>query len=259
MNEVKTQNRTIDDLMNLDPNTLSEGDKLGLLDAIKHLALNNPEFSEEVLSAGAPRDGTTKAFTKFYFEKHITPELERYAMTEGPISVAFVDYDHFKQINDNYGHIPGGDYVLRETTRLISENTRHKHDPGYEPRALDLISKYTSIPTRYGGDEMVIFFKADADGAANAAERIRGIVEQHDYIASDGRKIDVTLSIGVTQFNPEYETLQDAIDRADKGLYRAKKKEGRNKVVNVDQDGGMNVIPLRPEEFYEPMPQSKAA
>ncbi len=123
------------------------------------------------------------------------------------------DIDHFKKVNDTYGH-PAGDEILKSLTRLV----------------LDNISK-GDILTRFGGEEFaVILQEIDAIQANQVAERLRAFVENAVFILQDGKHVKITISIGLTYFSRELESFDEMIRRSDIALYRAK-DGGRNQVV----------------------------
>ncbi|MFW3614495.1 GGDEF domain-containing protein [Billgrantia antri] len=129
-----------------------------------------------------------------------------------PCSLLMADLDHFKQINDSYGH-SAGDSVLCQFAELLVQQTR-RHD----------------CVARYGGEEFVIILVGSSQARAlDVAERIRHAVENAAFSGLDGEPIPVTTSIGVTRLEQD-EPAQEALKRADHALYRAK-REGRNLVM----------------------------
>jgi len=137
--------------------------------------------------------------------------LEFVGRSEGTICAVFVDIDHFKSINDNYGHAIG-DKVLCELTELISQYLRK-----------------TDLIYRYGGEEFVLVLpETNLDGAYNIAEKLRKQVENQDFDIST----KVTISLGVAEKKAD-ENLQSWLDRADQSMYEAK-KAGRNRVQVAD-------------------------
>lgn len=134
-------------------------------------------------------------------------------------SIAIVDIDHFKAVNDQRGHV-AGDQVLQGVARLLDETARE-----------------TDIVTRYGGEEFVVLMpQTELSGACVFGERIRQVVE---------RKLSLTVSVGVAEAM-EGETAEDLLRRADAGLYLAKSC-GRNRVARHD---GKQAEPLlQPEEI----------
>jgi len=130
-------------------------------------------------------------------------------------SLILLDIDHFKQVNDNYGH-PVGDDVLVKITELISGQIR-KND----------------IFSRYGGEEFALILKdTNKTESIVIAEKLRKSIMDYDFdIDIDTREVlHITISAGVAQFNDKYETFGSMVQVADKALYKAK-NSGRNKVV----------------------------
>jgi diguanylate cyclase (GGDEF)-like protein len=126
----------------------------------------------------------------------------------------FFDLDHFKKVNDTYGH-EGGDFVLKEFTNLV--------------RGLGVIQK-KDIFARYGGEEFCLMMPSTtATEAAKIAETIRGKVQMHEF-NYEGQRIPVTTSLGVAELKTEMETATDLIKASDKALYESK-KGGRNRVT----------------------------
>lgn len=158
-------------------------------------------------------DGLTKLYVRRYFEIQLHTEVKRVKRFGENLSVMMLDIDHFKKINDRYGH-QAGDYVLKKLSRILKEKTRE----------VDIVS-------RYGGEEMIILLPgSDAEGALHTAERIRESVEGHNFLFK-GEKIKVTISAGVSEVTPENLISPDeAVSLADKALYRAK-NTGRNRVL----------------------------
>jgi diguanylate cyclase (GGDEF)-like protein len=159
------------------------------------------------------RDALTGAFNRHFLDERLRAELS-YAKRQGvPLSVLFVDADHFKRINDTYGH-SGGDEVLRRIARLLAETMRTE-----------------DVVARFGGEEFVIVVRGvDAVGVLAVAERVRAEVEALS-IVHEGRRIPVTVSIGVATQSPdrEFASVEELLAVADGALYRAK-EAGRNRV-----------------------------
>lgn len=128
------------------------------------------------------------------------------------LSILMIDIDFFKNINDTYGHA-AGDIVLEEVAKIIKSCTRN-----------------ADTAARYGGEEFVVMLNNTAASAAMAvAERIRKSVEEKT-IMYDGKKINVTISIGVSSYNFDLESAKSIVERADKALYESK-QNGRNHVT----------------------------
>lgn len=157
----------------------------------------------------------TDPLTEMYNRRHLfdlaRQEIERVQRYGGELSIIMIDLDHFKQINDTYGHIVG-DSVLRETARRIHQTIR----------TIDLAA-------RFGGEEFVILMpETPLEGARKVAERL--CVEISKAIMEvDGETIQITASLGVAELNEGASDLGSLLKRADEALYRAK-DAGRNLV-----------------------------
>jgi diguanylate cyclase (GGDEF)-like protein len=160
----------------------------------------------------AQRDALTGAFSKGALLEKGPEAIKRSEVLNEPMSVITFDIDHFKKINDSYGH-PGGDYVLKEMGQLILSKLVRSND-------------YFS---RFGGEEFVLVLQATPIKTANdVAERIRQTIEIHPFVYQEQR-IKVTISIGVAE-KKEIDTWDNLYNRADKALYLSK-QTGRNRVT----------------------------
>lgn len=134
-----------------------------------------------------------------------------------PVSIGIIDMDHFKSINDTYGHA-AGDEALRSAAGVISKSLRQ-----------------ADIFARVGGEEFVaVFADADRQGARAALEKALGEVRDLVLQAGDGRSFQVRFSAGVADVRPGAE-LEEALESADRLLYKAK-AAGRNRVTAVDDE-----------------------
>jgi two-component system cell cycle response regulator len=171
------------------------------------------------LYESATKDGLTGIFNKKYFMEQIEKDFA-YALRHNEVnSMIMFDIDHFKQINDTYGH-QAGDYVLRDLARQIRSNLR----------AEDLFA-------RVGGEEFCIVLRqVDEKRAYVLAERLRRLVEKHKFIWQ-GTRIRVTISLGVaTLFRGNFRNPGEMIAEADKFLYIAK-NSGRNRTASAVRAG----------------------
>ncbi|MEB3196928.1 MAG: GGDEF domain-containing protein [Candidatus Sericytochromatia bacterium] len=161
----------------------------------------------------AVTDGLTGLATHVYFKEQLWARFHEARRHAAPLSVLLIDIDHFKRINDNFGH-PTGDEVLRQVSRVVKEAAR-----GYDTVA------------RYGGEELAIALpRTDLAGATALAERIRAAIEALAPLDGRGRPIPtVTASLGVAELGIKDRDPDDLIARADAALYLAK-HEGRNQV-----------------------------
>jgi diguanylate cyclase (GGDEF)-like protein len=168
--------------------------------------------AREILREQARKDSLTQLCTRATVLELLKHELDRAQRhsSDAPVSVVLADLDHFKHINDTYGHL-AGDAVLRETAR----------------RMRDAVRPYDSIG-RYGGEEfLLVLSNCDSIGAAALAERLLQAVRKDTIVLAEGT-VSVTLSAGVATSGviQDPETLVGAADAA---LYRAK-RGGRNRV-----------------------------
>jgi diguanylate cyclase (GGDEF)-like protein len=159
-------------------------------------------------------------------------EVERATRHHKSLSVAFIDIDRFKPINDTYGH-KSGDAVLRQIATLISDNVR----------ASDLFG-------RYGGEEfMLILPETTPDEAAILAEKLRTLVMQEPLVIADGQRLQVTISAGISGEVGSQLQLDRLVDQADAAMYAAKSL-GRNRTYvfrQVDENAQVRRAPISHE------------
>ncbi|MEW6570428.1 MAG: sensor domain-containing diguanylate cyclase [Nitrospirota bacterium] len=162
------------------------------------------KLAEEELKRLATTDKLTGAYNRTKFKEIIGREIERVKRYNQPLSIIIFDIDHFKEINDIYGHNVG-DNVLKTIADIVRENIRK----------IDYF-------VRWGGDEfMIISSETDLKEAYLLADRMREIIKSHMF--EDVEKVAV--SLGVTEFK-ENDTEDSLIKRADDAMYEAKKKGG---------------------------------
>ncbi len=163
----------------------------------------------------ATLDMLTGLFNRHYLAIEGPREVHKAIRYGHPLSVVMIDIDHFKRVNDTYGH-PVGDRVLKEIARIIRHQIRE-----------------VDMPVRYGGEELLILIShTDLTGAVSVAERIRNRIASHRFQA-DNQSFSVTISLGVATFHPG-DTLDSLIKRADQSLYRAK-AAGRNRTLTEER------------------------
>jgi diguanylate cyclase (GGDEF)-like protein len=164
-----------------------------------------------ILQSMATTDVLTGLINRRYFDRRLAEEIARSSRHTANLSLALFDIDHFKRVNDTYGHTIG-DRILQELGEIILKNTRE-----------------CDISARYGGEEFALILPETTQiEASELLERIRQLVENHTF-AMDDMPIMITISVGIAQYDPAY-TPKDFIDQADAALYRAK-RTGRNKVI----------------------------
>ncbi|MDD2321911.1 MAG: diguanylate cyclase [Geobacteraceae bacterium] len=176
--------------------------------------------SYEEIKALSVKDHLTKVYNRGYLDERLVHEVKRTFRFERPLSLIMFDLDHFKIINDTFGHA-AGDQVLMESAWLMGISIRQE---------IDWIA-------RYGGEEFVVVLpETILPGALVAAERLRARLAGHVVVVNDV-EIRVTASFGVASFTPssQKEDMTMAatlVEKADRCLYLAK-KEGRNRVVSA--------------------------
>ena len=156
-------------------------------------------------------DFLTKIANRRAFETRLTEEFERTKRYNSIFTLIMVDIDHFKKVNDVYGH-NAGDQILRLVAQVLEDQTR-----------------FNDFVSRYGGEEFVVLLpESKADQGRYVAEKIRRAVENTSFMNVD-EKIKVTVSAGVGEVVAESDTPEKFVDRVDAALYEAK-KNGRNRV-----------------------------
>lgn len=156
-------------------------------------------------------DGLTQIYNRRYFEETLERELARCNRYNRALSLVLIDIDHFKNVNDSFGHL-AGDHILKSLASTIKTRIRRE----------DILS-------RYGGEEFSLLLpEVDLPGAATLAEKTRKVIEKHKF-EFDNQHIPVTVSLGVATIDGTQSDAQDLIRAADAKLYEAK-AAGRNKV-----------------------------
>ena len=174
--------------------------------AANKLALKSANSQLEEMSR---TDSLTKLYNRGHWESCLDKEFARFKRYGTPCSLIMFDIDHFKRINDNYGH-PTGDVVIREAADEIRAQVR------------DL-----DIAGRYGGEEFGILLPdTPAEGALHLAERLRMAIEALE-VHHDEQTIKFTVSLGVSETQAEYSNYTQWLEQADQALY-ASKEAGRN-------------------------------
>jgi len=164
----------------------------------------------------AMHDGLTGLFNRRAIEEHAQAEFDLAKRKERALSVLLLDIDHFKNINDRYGH-KSGDEALRQFAKLLPENLRPYDRAG-----------------RWGGEEFIIILpETQVEEAITVAERLRARVEEAVIAPENGEAFSMQISVGVAGVSAPYPTLSSLIDAADKALYQAK-QSGRNRVCCYD-------------------------
>ncbi len=206
-------------------------EELDLLSLLAHhvaIVLENARLFES-----ATYEGLTGLLRREAILEQLGREVERALRYGRPLAVALADLDHFKGINDRYGHL-AGDALLRRTAQVIAG----------ELRGTDAVG-------RYGGEEFLLVLpETDLQGATAVAEKVRRRVQETQVPVEDGPPISATVSIGLATLGDEGSlTSRDLIAAADRALYEAK-GAGRNRVQNA------MINPTLPSPWNSPSPES---
>jgi two-component system, cell cycle response regulator len=197
----------------VDEYVLRDGDFIKVGRSIfKFLSGNNIEsaYHEEIYRL-TTIDGLTQVYNKRYFLETLEREIGRAQRYRRDLSLILFDIDHFKAINDTYGHL-AGDHVLKQLAAALKGRIRRE----------DMLS-------RYGGEEFAIILpEIDVDNARQFGEKIRRLIEQANFRFED-TQIPVTISVGIATISPDLQAPEDFVRVADENLYKAK-MNGRNQV-----------------------------
>ena len=189
--------------------SFSHAEKKLLPDLIKHIAVS---FANARLYKLAITDDLTTLYAKGFFEARIREFENRFYQTGEGFSLMMIDLDHFKKVNDTYGH-PVGDKVLRQIAELIRESMRHG-----------------DIPCRYGGEEFVILLsEKKIRTAAIIANRLREKIADYTFQIEEIPSFKKTVSIGISCCPLHATSADKLVSMADEALYKAK-QNGRNQV-----------------------------
>ena len=198
----------------------SHADRLQIFADQAAIAIENARMFEKVEQM-AIVDTLTGLYNRRHFYDLGEREIERYKRYHSPLSLIMLDLDHFKKVNDQYGH-QVGDYVLQELAKIFANSLR-KMD----------------IPGRLGGEEFVILLpETNLDQGMLVAERLRQKIETKEFVI-EGHKIHITASMGLVSLSDDESSLQMLISGADKVMYQAK-AAGRNKVLAADDHLTLN-------------------
>lgn len=180
--------------------------------------LSELSYANEKLHSLSTMDGLTEVGNRRSFDKALNREWRRCAREQVPLSLIILDADHFKRVNDHYGH-QAGDECLKAIAKILCDSVK---------RPADAVA-------RYGGEEFVIVLpNTPEEGAIVIAERIRSAIE-NTPVTHEDVSIKLTASIGLASTIPiAREAESKFLERADRALYKAK-KQGRNRVI-VDHE-----------------------
>jgi two-component system, cell cycle response regulator len=216
LQDLGSTNGTFCNGLKVDRRELVDGDKIlvGSTTILKFTYHDNlDEMFQKQMYESALRDGLTKAFNKKYFTDRLESEFTFATRHASPLALVLFDIDHFKKVNDTYGH-QAGDHVLSEISTLLSGALRAE-----------------DVFARYGGEEFAVICRgSDQSQAQVVGERLRKSVESHRFVY-EGKQIPVTISVGISVLpNPEVKDANDIVGFADRALYESK-NGGRNRVT----------------------------
>lgn len=172
--------------------------------------------ANEILQQMARVDNLTGLYNRRYHDEYLEREFERSRRYRRHLSYALIDIDHFKSVNDTYGH-QQGDAILKEIGQKLTSLIRS-----------------SDMAFRYGGEEIVVIMpETDLEGAMSVGERIRLDIERHEFTYMPDKPIHITVSIGIASKDPKgsFESPNDLVETADQCLYRAK-HGGRNRICS---------------------------
>jgi diguanylate cyclase (GGDEF)-like protein/PAS domain S-box-containing protein len=183
-------------------------------------SLAEKDLLVKTLDEYATHDALTGLYNHRAFYMLLDEEFERAKRFKRPIALLMLDIDHFKQVNDKHGHL-AGDAVLNAISAILVRRVR----------AIDRVC-------RYGGEEItVILPEADAEAAADTAERLRRAVEEQQFDTITAPRLHITVSIGVASSPADADSLETLVGAADMAMFVAKER-GRNQIVLYEQIAG---------------------
>jgi diguanylate cyclase (GGDEF)-like protein len=193
---------------------LSNDDKIQLGDTIIKFEIQDKidsKFHEDI-QRKLKYDDLTALLTYDSFKDAMSWEIENAQAKNKPFVLLMMDLDNFKKVNDTYGHLTGS-FILQEIGKIINDNLR-----------------FFDVSARYGGEEFISCLPdTNKQEAFHAAERLRNTIAESVFVHNN-KKINITISIGVSQFPDNGVTLEELIRIADEMLYKAK-REGKNRVI----------------------------
>ena len=173
--------------------------------------INDRKIIQQKLEYVATHDALTDLYNRGEFFNKLDDEVNRTRRYGGQFAFVMFDIDHFKSVNDAYGHL-AGDTILRVVAHIIKESSR----------SVDVVG-------RYGGEEFaVIAPETTPEDTRIVAERIRQAISDFEIIVTPQKKIKVSVSAGIAGFPEDADSVLELVNHADKALYKAK-SEGRNR------------------------------
>lgn len=214
LRDLDSRNGTLCNDQRITEHALRDGDVIVIgRSALKYLALDSAEsLYVSVMADRARLDGLTGLVNRRTFQEYLERLVHRCRSLHEPLSVILIDVDHFKRVNDTWGH-PAGDAVLRDLAAQLKTAVRP-----------------TDLLARYGGEELGLLLPyTTAVEAVVVAERMRTRVASYEFVF-DGQRIPVTISLGVADLAEPMQRDEDLLRAADLALYAAK-QQGRNQTA----------------------------
>ena len=169
----------------------------------------------EHLQTKSEKDPLTGAYNKGALNMRGAESFKRAKLLKVPMSIAVFDIDHFKKVNDTYGH-PAGDYILKELAQVIGTK----------------LIRLDDFFARYGGEEfVVVLFGSNLTQGSEIGERFRATIEGNRFVYQN-QHLPITISVGVATIEPSMTTWEELFGKADEALY-VSKRSGRNKVTTA--------------------------
>lgn len=187
--------------------TLKDGDKVqvGSTSILKFAYQDDHEraFQEQLFDSGI-KDGAIGIYNKKYLLDRIDSDYSHARRHGTDLSLLMFDIDHFKEINDTYGH-PAADLVLKELSQIVCRTLRT-----------------SDVFARYGGDEFVVLMREiDDSGMLVLAKRVHKLIKKHKFVF-EGMQISITISLGMASLSDNVKNATELLEVADKYLYKAK-------------------------------------
>lgn len=220
--DLRSTNGTFVNGERIDKKALEDGDKIQIgSNTVLRYAFTDglDEGFQRRMYDSALRDGLTKAYNKRFYTDRVEVEFSTAKRTGAPLALLMMDIDHFKRLNDNWGH-PAGDMVLQSLVQVIQALLGEE-----------------DIFCRYGGEEFTLITHTPPSEAVALGDRIREAIAQHAF-TWEGERLPVTISMGVACMPAAtFDTHSGLLGTADEAMY-ASKKGGRNRVTLHDASGG---------------------
>ncbi|MFZ5877286.1 MAG: diguanylate cyclase [Nitrospirota bacterium] len=214
LRDLTSRNGTLCNDRRITEHVLRDGDVIWIgRSALKYLAPDSAEnMYLSVMADRARLDELTGLVNRRTFQEYLERMVSRCRSLHEPMAVILIDVDHFKRVNDTWGHL-AGDFVLKELSSLLKRAVRP-----------------TDLLARYGGEELglVVPYTTVVE-ALGVAERMRTTVAGHQFLFN-GQSIPMTISLGVAELGDQTEHVEALLQSADKALYAAK-QNGRNRSV----------------------------